>query len=57
MKIPLTDILVLYTNLIEEINVAEMSVIMFTALDIDALCTLKIFSVTILIHKVEVAPK
>ena len=57
MKIPLTDIQVLYSNLIEEINVAEMSVIMFTALDIDALCSLKIFSVLIFIHKIETTPE
>ena len=45
MKIPLEDILLLYQKMIGEINVAEVSVVLFSALDVDALCTLKILSV------------
>lgn len=47
MKIPLYDILLVYEKLIEDINVGEVSVVIFTALDVDALCTLKIISVII----------
>ncbi len=49
MKIPLYDILLVYEKLIEDINVGEVSVVIFTALDVDALCTLKILSVIILL--------
>ena len=45
MKIPLNDIQIIYEKLIADINVAKVSVGMFTALDVDALCTLKIISV------------
>ena len=45
MKIPLNDIQIIYEKLIAEINIAKVSVVMFTALDVDALCTLKIISV------------
>lgn len=45
MKIPLNDIQIIYEKLIADINVAKVSVVMFTALDVDALCTLKIISV------------
>ena len=47
MKVPLNDIIILYEKLLEELNVAEMSVIIFTALDVDALCSLKILTVNI----------
>jgi hypothetical protein len=46
MKIPINDIITAYENIIKEINIAEVSMILFTALDVDALCTLKILSVT-----------
>lgn len=45
MKIPLHDILQAYEKIISEVNVGEVSVLMFTALDVDALCTLKTLSV------------
>ena len=45
MKIPLNDIQIIYEKLIADINVAKVSVVMFTALDVDALCTLKIITV------------
>lgn len=48
MKIPLYDITMVYEKLIEDINVGEVSIVIFTALDVDALCTLKILSVIIL---------
>lgn len=45
MKIPLNDILLVYESIIADINVAEVSMVLFTALDVDSLCTLKIISV------------
>lgn len=45
MKIPLNDIQLVYESLIADINIAEVSMVLFTALDVDALCTLKIISV------------
>jgi hypothetical protein len=45
MKIPLNDILVVYEKIVKGINVAEISMILFVALDVDALCTLRILSV------------
>lgn len=47
MKYHLDDIIALYKKLLEEVNVAEASVIIFTALDVDALCCLKMFSVNV----------
>jgi hypothetical protein len=45
MKIPLNDIILVYERIVKEINIAEVSMVLFTALDLDALCTLKILSV------------
>lgn len=50
MRIPLNDILEVYENIVKDINVAEVSIVIFTALDIDSLCTLKILSVNIHIN-------
>ena len=55
MKIPLNDIQIIYEKLIADINVAKVSVVMFTALDVDALCTLKIISVLSSLINIEVA--
>jgi hypothetical protein len=45
MKIPINDIILIYEKLLTEITISEVSILLFTALDIDALCTLKILSV------------
>jgi hypothetical protein len=45
MIITMKDVLVLYEKLQQQTNIAHVSVIIFCALDIDALCTLKIICV------------
>lgn len=46
MLIPLKDIISIYEKIIKEINISDLSVIIFTGVDIDSLCTLKMLSVT-----------
>lgn len=48
MKIPIKDILELYKTIIDEVNIADVSALLFTALDVDSLCTVKILSVHML---------
>ncbi len=45
MLIPLDDIVLLYENILEELNISYCSILIFTGIDIDSLCTLKILSV------------
>lgn len=45
MKIPLNDTQLVYEKIIKGINVAEGSIVLFVALDVDALCTFRILSV------------
>jgi hypothetical protein len=45
MRIELRDIIVLFEKIQEEINIAYVSVVVFCAVDVDSLCTLKILSV------------
>lgn len=45
MLIPLKDIICIYEKIIKEINISDLSAIIFTGIDIDSLCTLKILSV------------
>lgn len=51
MKIPINDILMVYESIIADINIAEVSMILFTALDVDSVCTLKIITVTFTIFR------
>lgn len=45
MRIDLKDILVLFEKIQQGVNIAYVSVAIFCAVDVDSLCTLKIFSV------------
>ncbi len=45
MLIPLNDIILIYEKMLEELNVEYVSVLIFTSVDMDALCSLKILTV------------
>lgn len=45
MKIDLKDIHLVFEKMQEELNISYVSIVIFAAVDIDSLCTLKMFSV------------
>lgn len=45
MRVELKDILILFERIQELTNIAYVSVVVFCGVDMDSLCTLKIFSV------------
>lgn len=45
MRIDLKDIILLFEKIQEDMNISYVSIVVFTAVDVDSLCTLKIFSV------------
>ncbi len=45
MRIDLKDILILFEKIQHSMNISYVSIVIFTAIDIDSLCTLKIFTV------------
>lgn len=45
MKIDLKDINLIFEKMQEELNISYVSIVIFAAVDLDSLCTLKIFSV------------
>lgn len=47
MKIDLKDIVLLFEKMQEELNISNVSIVIFVAVDVDSICTLKIFSVLI----------
>jgi ribosomal protein L18E len=47
MLIKLNDIILIYEKILEDINIDYVSVVIYSAVDIDSLCSLKILSVII----------
>lgn len=47
MLIPLTDLQIIYENIVLELNLSYTSVLIFVAFDTDAVCSLKILTVVI----------
>lgn len=45
MRIDLKDIILLFEKIQEDMNISYVSIVVFCAVDVDSLCTLKIFSV------------
>lgn len=45
MRVELKDIVRLFEKIQEELNINYVSIVLFTALDVDSLCTLKILTV------------
>ena len=45
MRIDLKDIILLFEKIQEDMNISYVSIVVFCAIDVDSLCTLKIFSV------------
>lgn len=45
MRIDIKDIVLLFERIQEELNISYVSIVIFTAVDTDSLCTLKIFTV------------
>jgi len=45
MLIPLNDIILIYEKILEDINIDYVSVVIYTAIDIDSLCALKMLTV------------
>jgi hypothetical protein len=45
MRIDLKDIILLFEKMQEQINISYVSIVVFTAIDADSLCSLKILSV------------
>ena len=56
MPIPLHDIVSIYERIKEEININYVSVVLYTAIDIDSLCSLKMLTV-IISHKLRNSSK
>jgi hypothetical protein len=44
MLIPLCDLYLIYRSLLKSINVQSVSVLIFVALDVDAVCALRILT-------------
>jgi hypothetical protein len=51
MRIDLKDIILLFEKIQEELNISYVSIVIFTAIDVDSLCTLKIFAVTLYLSR------
>lgn len=45
MRIDLKDIILLFEKIQEEMNISYVSIVVFTGIDVDSLCSLKILSV------------
>jgi len=45
MKIDLKDIVLIFEKMQEELNISYVSIVIFAAVDVDSICTLKILSV------------
>lgn len=48
MRIDLKDIILLFEKIQEDMNISYVSIVVFCAVDVDSLCTLKIFSVLLI---------
>lgn len=46
MLIPLVDLQLIYSKILEQLNLSYTSVLIFTAFDADAVCSLKILTVS-----------
>lgn len=45
MRIDLKDIILLFEKIQEQMNISYVSIVVFSAIDVDSLCSLKILSV------------